>query len=58
MQESENILTRQKSVKELSEKLSWRQHFQAKGNIVDEADNDKNEISAWLLEPHYFYGHL
>ncbi len=57
MQESENILTRQKSVKELSEKLSWRQHFQAKGNIVDEADNDKNEISAWLLEPHYFYGH-
>jgi len=42
------ILQRQKAIAELSEKLDWRQHFQAYGMVADDDLQHVNALKKWL----------
>jgi hypothetical protein len=44
------INARQKAVRELSDKLSWRQHFQATGISMEERAETMEELNSWGQE--------
>ncbi len=46
--ESQKITERQEAIKELSEKLDWRQNFHATGNVVLENETDNSSNSPWF----------
>jgi len=46
--ERKKIIEQQKSVKELSEELDWRQNFNATGNIVLEIENNNKTNKNWF----------
>jgi len=47
--EKQKILDRQEAIKELAEKLDWRQNFQATGNVVLENETDNAPNSGWFM---------
>ncbi|MCF6240670.1 MAG: hypothetical protein L3J74_04920 [Bacteroidales bacterium] len=46
--DTEKIRQTQQAIKELSEKLNWRQNFQATGNAVLENNASENNTSTWF----------
>lgn len=49
------IKRRQEAVKELSEKLGWRQKFLAEGLVVSENMKDPGKLISWANEEYEFY---
>lgn len=52
---AEEIQTTQASVQELTAKTDFRQHFQAAGMEIDEQQNDRQQLLAWLKQPSFLY---
>ena len=52
--DNQQILLRQEAVKELSEKLDWRQNFQANGNSVLETGENENTASWFSIKSNAF----
>jgi hypothetical protein len=50
----DEILARQQSVKELKEKLDFRQGFQATGMMLNESADDRGKFKTWLAEDYQF----
>jgi Ca2+/Na+ antiporter len=48
------ILSRHESVKELKEKLDFRQSFQATGLLLNESPSDREKLKSWLQEDLHF----
>jgi hypothetical protein len=48
------ILSRQACVKELKDKLDFRQHFQANGLLLKETSADNETLTKWLHEQYHF----
>ncbi len=49
------IIERQKAIAELRDKISWRQHFQALGQLTKESKTDREQIDSWLkIRPRFF----
>jgi hypothetical protein len=48
------VLARQQSVKELKEKLDFRQAFQANGMMLNETASDREKFNDWLQEEFHF----
>ncbi len=46
--DNQKIIERQDAIKELAEKLDWRQNFQATGNVVLENETDNSSNSGWF----------
>jgi ABC-type multidrug transport system fused ATPase/permease subunit len=53
----QEISTKQQSVKELKEKLDFRQKFQATGLMLTESPSDREKFNQWLKEDFYFLKH-
>jgi hypothetical protein len=51
---SSEILSRQESVRELKEKLDFRQSFQASGLLLNESPSDREKLKSWLQEDFHF----
>jgi len=51
----ESIVNRREAVFELSEKLDWRQHFQAEGRLEADKMHDPKELFDWAKEKSDFY---
>ncbi|MBC7487076.1 MAG: DNA mismatch repair protein [Cytophagaceae bacterium] len=56
-QNQQEILTHQYAIKELSEKIDWRQHFTAKGLLNKDDKNSIDNIRRWVATPSYFQSH-
>lgn len=52
----EEILMNQEAIRELSEKLDFRQDFQAAGLEINELAGDRQELLDWLKLPSFIYG--
>lgn len=52
---AEEIQTTQISVQELATKTDFRQHFQAAGMEIEEQQNDREQLLAWLKQPSFLY---
>ena len=48
------ILNRQKSVRELTEKLAWRQKLQASGAMLPDDKNSIQDLVQWMQQQPYF----
>jgi hypothetical protein len=48
------ILSRQACIKELKDKLDFRQSFQARGLLLKETSADRETLTNWLNEKYYF----
>jgi DNA mismatch repair ATPase MutS len=57
-QDEKEIYARQEAVKELSDKIDWRQDLQATGQLHLETNTAKGELLAWLLEKELFNNKL
>jgi len=51
-----SIVERQAALQELSEKIDFRQNFNAYGMFFEEADNEEKLLSQWLQTKPYFLG--
>ncbi|TKG88609.1 hypothetical protein EYV94_26775 [Puteibacter caeruleilacunae] len=57
--QKDDILKRQEAIKELSEKLDWRQYFLALGQLYEEEAKDQKRIETWSSEEvSFFQGNL
>jgi len=54
LKDKEEILSRQEAVKDLKDKLDWRQNFRALGYGIDEKETDEKEILDWVKEDENF----
>ena len=54
LKDKTKIVQRQEGVKDLKDKLDWRQNFRAIGYEINEKPNDKEEIIEWSKEPEQF----
>jgi len=54
LQDIPSIIERQKVIQELSEKVEFRQEFQARGSIVNENPKENDALINWLKEPAVF----
>ncbi len=48
---NDEILERQEAIKEISQKLDWRQNFQASGMHFQSKKSDYNKLLAWVEAP-------
>jgi DNA mismatch repair ATPase MutS len=46
----DEIFARQKAIKELSQKLDWRQHFQAHGSVTEDNIDHLHQLNRWLAD--------
>ncbi|HSZ71322.1 MAG TPA: hypothetical protein VK750_01515, partial [Cytophagaceae bacterium] len=53
-QRQEDILTNQQAIQELAQKIDWRQHFTAKGNLNPDDKNSIQHIHHWITDASYF----
>jgi len=53
----ETIKSRQGIVQDLKERVDFRQHFTARGQLIKEKEEDLNDISKWLSAPAYIRKH-
>ena len=56
-QDVQTIVDRQKSVKDLAEKIEWSLNFEALGRGKLESEDDSDSIIDWLKEPLFFSTH-
>lgn len=52
----ENLLAHQQAVKELTDKVEFRQHVQAASMEMEEQPNDRLQLTEWLKHPSFVYG--
>jgi DNA mismatch repair ATPase MutS len=53
---AEEIVSHQKAIQELSERIDFRQHFQASGMEIDEQPRDREQLLEWVKQPSFLYG--
>jgi DNA mismatch repair ATPase MutS len=51
----EEVKERQLAVKELSEKLAWRQEFSAEGRLISDKSKNPEKLTKWALLAHDLY---
>ncbi len=56
--DEESIKLRQEAVKELANKLGWRQRFLCEGLVVSDRMKDPEKLICWANEEHEFYRKL
>ncbi|MDB5272902.1 MAG: mutS 2 [Chitinophagaceae bacterium] len=56
-QDQQAIFKNQESIKELSTKIDWRQHFTAKGNLIKDDKDSIIDIRQWIAGGSYFQDH-
>jgi DNA mismatch repair ATPase MutS len=52
----EEITIHQNAIKELADRIDFRQHFQAAGMEIDEQPRDREQLLDWLRQPSFLYG--
>ncbi len=52
---AEEIRTNQQAVQELATRTDFRQHFQAAGMEIEEQQQDREQLLAWLDQPSFLY---
>lgn len=51
-----NLLAQQEAIKELADKVDFRQHVQAASMEMEDQPNDRLQLKEWLNQPSFIYG--
>lgn len=52
----EEIIRQQEAIQDLTDKIDFRQHFQAAGLEIAEQPRDREQIMDWIAQPNIIYG--
>jgi DNA mismatch repair ATPase MutS len=53
---ADDVIKKQQAIKELSDRIDFRQHYQAAGAEIDELESDRSQLMEWISLPAFVYG--